>query len=475
VDLLVIGAGPAGEKAAAQAAYAGKRVALVERAPKPGGAAINSGAIPSKALRETALYFAGLKQRGLYGIDYHVQSDITVADFMFRERLVVEAQWAQIADNLIKHGIESLQGNARFRAPGVVEITRYREAPRRVHAGTVLIATGARPHRPADVPFDDEIVVDPDSILRLARIPQRLVVLAGDTVGVEFAATFAALGAKVTLITKDSRLVPELDAEVSEVLRAELTRRLGVSILSGTAVERVERDETLARAHLADGTIMHGECLLWCGRQDGNTDTLGLEAIGVTPTAQGFIPVDQHFRTSAPGVYAAGDVTGLPAAAATAMEHGRLAMCHAFDLTYKQQLARALPTVIWAIPEVAAVGETEESLRAADRPYEVGKASFSRNPRGQIIGDDGLLKLLFDPASQRLLGAAIVGEGACELIHVASTAMHFDGTLDTFIQGVFAYPTLADAYKYAAYDGLQRLTRRASRHAGLARVTTPEA
>ncbi len=471
VDLVVIGAGPGGEKGAAQAAYAGKRVALIERSPKPGGAAVNSGTIPTKALRETALYFSGLKQRGLYGVDYHVKADITLPEFMFRERLVVEAQWAQISENLDKHGITRLQGTARFVGPGLVEVRRYGEEPRRVRAPNVLIATGARPHRPSQVPFDDEVIVDADTILQLTRIPRRLIVVAGEPTGIELAAIFAALGSKVTIVSRDARLVPALDAEVSEVLRAEMTRRLGVSAMLDVEVTSVERAGDIALVHLADGSVVHGECLLWCGRRTGNSDTLQLEAVGVAPDAHGFIAVDEHFRTAVPGVYAAGDITGFPAAAATAMEQGRIAMCHAFGLAYKQRLATALPSVLWTIPEVAMVGETEETLRSRDRAYETGKAYFSRNARGQILGDDGFVKLLFDPDSQRLLGASLVGEGACELIHVASTAMSFDGTLDTFIQGVYAYPTLAEAYKYAAYDGLQRLARRISRRSGLSRQT----
>ncbi len=471
VDLLVIGAGPGGEKGAAQAAYAGKRVALVERSPKPGGAAVNSGTIPSKALRETALYFSGLKQRGFYGVDYHVKADITLPEFMFRERMVVEAQWVQIAENLDKHGIVGLQGTARFVAPGLVEVRRYGEAPRRIHAQTVLIATGSRPHRPAQIPFDDEVIVDVDTILQLSRIPPRLVVVAGDPTGIELAAIFAALGSNVTIVSRDARLVPALDAEVSEVLRAELTRRLGVGTLLGVEVVGVTRTAETAHVQLADGSVVHGDCVLWCGRRRGNTDALQLDAIGMSADAHGFLAVDEHFRTAAAGVYAAGDVTGHPAAAATAMEQGRLAMCHAFQLGYKQRLASALPSVLWTIPEVAMVGETEETLRSRGRVYETGKAYFSRNARGQILGDDGFVKLIFDPQSQRLLGASLVGEGACELIHVATTAMSFDGTLDTFIQGVYAYPTLAEAYKYAAYDGLQRLARRVARQSGLGRLT----
>jgi NAD(P) transhydrogenase len=473
-DLLVIGAGPAGEKGAAQAAYFGKRVGLVERAPKPGGAAVNTGTIPSKALRETALYFSGLKQRGLYGVDYHVKSNITVADFMFRERLVIEAQWAQIRDNIEQHGIEWMQGNARFVDAHTVEINRFREDPRRVTADVILIATGSRPQRPDNVPFDDEIIVDSDSLLRLTTIPQRMIVVGGGVIGCEYAAIFAALGVKVTIISQRERLMSQFDSEVCEVLRSELIRRLGITTHLGVMIDAIERDEQVGRVRLVDGTLLHGECILYCAGRDGNTDELALDTIGVRTNAQGFISTNEHFRTTVPNVYAAGDVVGYPALASTAMEQARVAMCDAFDLKYKDRLAPVLPYGVWTIPEVAMVGETEETARAKDLRYEVGRAFFRNNPRGQIIGDEGFVKILFDAESQRVLGASIVGEGACELIHVASTAMMFDATLDVFIQSVYNYPTLSDAFKYAAYDGLQRLAKRSSRLEGLRSVTTAE-
>ena len=466
-DLVVIGAGPAGEKGAAQAAYFGKKVCLIERAPKPGGAAVNTGTIPSKTLRETALYFSGLKQRGLYGIDYHVQPDITVADFMFRERLVVEAEWELIHQNLERHGIHVVQGAAQFVDAHTVEVTRYKEAPRRIHGDVVLIATGSHPQRPDTVPFDDTVIVDSDSLLRLSRIPARMLVIGGGVIGCEYASIFAALGVKVTIVNQRERLLMQLDGEVSEVLRAELTRRLGITAVLGVDIAKIEVEGDVGRVTLADGTLLHGECVLYSAGREGVTSQLNLEAAGVKTNARGFIHVNESYETDAPGVYAAGDVIGFPALASTAMEQARVAMCRAFDLKYKERVSPVLPYGVWTIPEVAMVGETEESARARSLTYEIGKASFKQNPRGLILGDEGFVKLIFDVGDQRLLGASIVGEGACELIHIAAAVMLNQGTLDFFIQSVFNYPALSDAYKYAAYNGLQRLSRRVSRQQGL--------
>jgi NAD(P) transhydrogenase len=469
-DLVVIGAGPAGEKGAAQAAYFGKKVCIIERAPKPGGAAVNTGTIPSKALRETALYFSGLKQRGLYGVDYHVKADITVADFMFRERLVVEAQWGLINQNLERHHITVVQGMARFVDPHTLEVTRYKQEPRRIQGDVVLIATGSRPLRPPEIPFDDSIIVDSDSLLRLQSIPPRMVVIGGGVIGCEYASIFAALGVKVTIVNQRERLLTQLDGEVSEVLRAELTRRLGVTAILGVEIAKVECDETLGRVTLADGRLLHGECVLYCAGREGNTSDLDLGAAGIRTNNRGFVLVDERFQTAAAGVYAAGDVIGFPALASTAMEQARVAMCAAFQLKYKERVSPVLPYGVWTIPEVAMVGETEETARAKGLSYEIGKASFAQNPRGLILGDEGFVKLIFDPHNQTLLGAAIVGEGACELIHIAACVMLNKGTIDYFIQAVFNYPALSDAYKYAAYDGLQRLAKRLSKQSGLKAV-----
>ncbi len=473
-DLLVIGAGPAGEKGAAQAAYFGKKVCLVERAPKPGGNSVNTGGLPSKTLRETALYFSGLRQRGLYGVEYRVKSDITISDFMYRERAVVESAWQLVGDNLAKHDVTTVQGHARIIDAHTVEVTRFREPVLRITADVMLIATGSHPVRPQNIPFDGETVVDSDTLLTLASIPARMVVIGGGVIGCEYAGTFAALGVRVTLVNARERLLTQLDAEVSDALCAEMTRRLGVQVMLNAEVREVRVDtdgNRVATVVLNDGTELTADCVLYSIGRSGATDELGLEEAGVRTNQRGFILVDENYRTTVPSIFAAGDVIGFPALASTSMEQARVAMCHAFDLRYKQRVHAVLPYGVWTVPEVAMVGETEETARAKELSYEVGKTTFRSNMRGQIIGDlDGFVKLIFRRDDQRLLGCSIVGEGACELIHLAAAVMSFDGTIDYFIQAVFNYPTLSDAYKYAAYDGLQRLARRIGASGGLPRI-----
>lgn len=468
-DLVVIGAGPAGEKGAAQAAYFGKRVCLIERAPKPGGAAVNTGTIPSKILRETALYFHGLRQRGMHGLDFRIKPDITLADFMHRERAVVESTWSLIDENIRRHGITTVQGQATFVDAHTIEVTRYGQSPRCITGDFVLLATGARPEPPSGVELDDAVIVDSESILTLDRIPSHMLVVGGGVIACEYASIFAALGVRVTLVTDRPRLLAHLDGEVSEALRQQMTMRLGVTVYVGMPVASVVVDDGHAKTTLADGMQLVSDCVLYAAGRLGNSAGLGLEHVGARVDHRGFIAVDDHYRTAAANVYAAGDVIGFPALASTSMEQARVAVCHAFDLRYKQRVASVLPYGVWTIPEIATVGETEEALLARNVPFEIGRASFRANPRGQISGDvEGFVKLLFHAEDQRLLGASVVGEGAGELIHVAMTCMAFHGTIDFFIQSVFNYPSLGDAYKYAAYDGLQALQRRYARLKGLA-------
>ncbi|MDE3152688.1 MAG: Si-specific NAD(P)(+) transhydrogenase [Gemmatimonadota bacterium] len=467
-DLVVIGAGPAGEKGAAQAAYFGKRVCVIERAPKPGGAAVNTGTIPSKTLRETALYFSGIRQRGLYGVDLRVKHDITIADFMQRERSVVETEWDQIDENLKRHGIDAVQGTARFVNARTVEVERYGQPTRQISGDVILIATGSHPQRPTGFDVDGSVVVDSDSLLTVQRIPTRMIVIGGGVIGCEYACTFAALGVRVTIINNRSRLLAHLDTEVSEVLRQQMTARLGIAVHADAEVSGIAVHDDYADVTLNDGTRLAADCALFSAGRNGNTEGLGLDAIGVGTNARGYIKVDDRYRTGVGNVYAVGDVIGFPALASTSMEQARVAVCHAFDLKYKERVASLLPYGVWTIPEVATVGESEESLKLKEIPYEVGRASYRLNPRGLILGDvDGFVKILFHPDDQRVLGICIVGDSACELIHVGMTCMSFDGTLDYFIQSVFNYPSLADAYKYAAYDGLQALARRYARASGL--------
>ncbi len=467
-DLVVIGAGPAGEKGAAQAAYFGKRVCIIERAPRPGGAAINTGTVPSKTLRETALYFSGLRQRGLYGVDYHVKRNITISDFMFRERSVIDAEWKLIDENIRTHGIAQIQGSARFIDQQTVEVARYGTEPRQITGQAFLIATGSAPLRPQGVVVDGSVIVDSDSLLRLEKIPASMIVVGGGVVGCEYACIFAALGVHVSIITSRPRLLAHLDAEVSDALRQQMTSRLGVQVHVGTDIAQLAVENGRAVITLAGGDQLNGDCALYCAGRTGASNGLGLTELGVHTNSRGFIEVDEHYRTAVPGIYAAGDVVGFPTLASTSMEQARVAICHAFDLRYKQAMANVIPYAVYTIPEIATVGMTEEQLRSRGIDYEIGRASFRNNARGQIIGDlDGFVKLLFRSEDQSLLGASIVGESAAELIHVAMACLSFGGTIDFFIQSVFNYPSLSETYKYAAYDGLQALARRHARQPGL--------
>ncbi|MDQ2664523.1 MAG: Si-specific NAD(P)(+) transhydrogenase [Gemmatimonadota bacterium] len=467
-DLVVIGAGPAGEKGAAQAAYFGKRVCLIERAPKPGGAAVNTGTIPSKTLRETALYFSGLRQRGLYGVDLSVKENITIGDFMHRERAVIKSEWALIAENIEKHGIATIQGAARLLDAHTIEVTRYGIEPRVVTADTILVATGSSPMPPDGYAIDGDIIVDSDTLLSLQKIPPSMIVVGGGVIGCEYACIFAALGVRVTLVNARARLLAHLGHDVSDALRQSMTARLGISIHPNAEVRDVTIEHDRAHVTLSDDMVLSSDCVLVCTGRVGNSASLGLDEVGVHCNERGFIQVDSHYATSVPNIYAAGDVVGFPALASASMEQARVAVCHAFDLKYKTAVSSVLPYGVWTIPEIATVGDSEEVLDAQGVPYEIGRSSYRINPRGQILGDtDGFVKLIFHREDQRILGVTIVGETACELIHIGMTVIAFGGSLDYFIQAAFNFPSFADAYKYAAYDGLQRLQKRHARMPGL--------
>lgn len=468
-DLVVIGAGPAGEKGAAQAAYFGKRVCVIERAPRPGGTAINSGAVPAMTIRETALRLARLRRRGLQGVEVTIKRDIGVRDLMTGERDVIESGWALAADNLLRHGVETIQGHAVFTDPHTVTVSRYGQEGRTITGDHFLIAPGAQPDVCAALPIDHEIFVDSASLLTLDRLPAQMIIVGGGAVACEYASIFGALGTRVILVNARDRLLTQLDAEASEALRQQLTARFGVTVYSGVGVAHAEAVHgERASVVLTNETSLTADCVLdACGRV-GNAAGMGLDTLGIKLTPHGFVPVDERFRTAQPHIYAAGDVIGVHTLASTAMEQGRVAVCHAFDLRYKQQVSAELPFVVWSIPEVAAVGASQEQLQARGIPFETGRASFHNNTRGRIVGESqGYIKLLFAPEDHRLLGVSIVGEGAAELIHVGMACLAFGGGLDFFIQSAFAYPTLAESYKYAAYDGLQHMARRAARSGGL--------
>lgn len=456
-DLVVIGCGPAGEKGAAQAAYFGKRVAVIERATHLGGSCVNTGTMPSKTLRESALYFSGLKQRGLYGIDYSLREGLTIADFMHHEKEVVEMERAKVQRNLELHRVELVRGAAAFEDARTVAVAPADGGVRRLRGGILLIATGSKPHRPQDIAFDDARVFDSDTFLQMDRIPESLAVVGGGVIGCEYASIFTALGVRVSIVDGRERLLPFLDAEISEQLRERLAQ-LGMQFHFQDKLEKLERAAGGVRLTLKSGKTIEAEKALFAAGRRAAVDGLHLEKAGLSVNPRGYIEVNESYRTAVPHIYASGDVIGFPALASTSMEQGRVAVCHAFGFRYKQRLASMLPMGIYTIPEISAAGESEESCKEKKIACEVGRARYANNARGQIIGDTaGLLKLVFRRDDKRLLGVHMIGENATELIHIGMLVLDAGGTIDEFVELVFNYPTLSEAYKYAAYDGLGNL------------------
>jgi len=454
-DLIVIGSGPAGEKGAAKAAFYGKRVAVIERAPHVGGAGINTGTLPSKTLRETALYFSGLKQRGLYGIDYSLKDNLTVEDFMYRKQVVVENEWAIIHRNLDRHKIDLIWGEASFKDPHTVTVKTPEGTTRDLTADIVLIATGSSPYHPPEVPFDHPCIFDSDSILHMDRIPKSMAIIGGGVIGSEYACLFTALGVHVSLIDGRTRMLSFLDHEISQRLQDQL-EGLGLNFHLGTKLDHIELHDDRVDLYLDNGEKLTTDIALYAAGRTSNVEPLGLEKIGVELGHRGVIVVNEKYQTSVPRLYAAGDVIGFPALASTSMEQARVAMVHAFSLQYGEpEIASVLPFAVYTIPEISMAGLSEEECRKQGIDYVVGRSYYDKSPRGQIIGDlSGMLKLILSPHDKKLLGVHHIGEGASELVHIGAYALTKGDTIDAFIQSVYNYPTLADSYKYAAYDGL---------------------
>jgi NAD(P) transhydrogenase len=462
-DWLVIGSGPAGEKGAVQAAYFGKRVAVIEKQPQVGGACVNTGTLPSKTLRETALYLSGWKQREMYGMHCQLAQGVSVPDLMCRQDPVLGTEKARIRHNLERHKVDLIDGEASFLDEHTVEVVPVSGTPRRITFDAALVAVGSSPYRPPFVPFEDPNVDDSDSILRLDAIPKAMVILGGGVIGCEYASIFAALGTQCIIVEGRDAILGFLDGEINHLLTEQL-KKLGCEMIFKRNVVNVSRQGGQLTCTLDDGRVLTCERLLFAGGRAGNTRTLGLERVGATPDARGLLRCNEHFQLEgARGrIYAAGDVVGFPALASVAMEQGRVAACHAFDFRYKTRVASQFPYGLYTIPEVSMIGETEEALKKRNVEYEVGRAFYRDNARGQIVGDlDGLLKLIFDVSTKKLLGVHILGERATELVHTGQSVMHFGGTIDDFIDQVFNFPTLGEMFKYAAYDGLGRLQRRA--------------
>lgn len=470
-DLIVIGSGPAGEKGAAQAAYFGKKVAMVERNSYLGGSAAST-AIPTKTLRETSLALSGLRARRLYGVDLSLKRQATVYDFLYHERTVKDSERFRVRENMKRHKVDIFRGVASFEDKKIIKIETRGKAPEFLKGKIILIATGSSPRRPENFPRDPRIF-DSDSILKIKSMPKSLVVVGGGVIGCEFACIFAELGIDVSLVHNKDILLPFLDHDISIALKKSLSR-MGINLLMPENVDSCKTNEIKLEIKLASGKKVETDMLLLAVGRSSNTDELNLNAAGITPGKYGLLVVDENYQVIHPetkkpvaGIYAAGDVIGRPALASTSMEQARYAMIKAFNLDpYKEHVAPILPLGIYTIPECSLAGKTEEECRNENIDYVVGKAFFNQNARGMIIGDkDGFLKLIYEfnddiSKPMKLLGIHIIGEIASELIHIGVNALIMNAESNMFINTCFNYPTLGELYKYATYDAMGNRAKR---------------
>jgi len=459
-DLIVIGSGPAGRRAAVQAAKLAKSVLVIENRLRVGGVSVHTGTIPSKTLRETVLNLSGWRERGFYGLAYRVKKDIEGRDLGARLNKTLDYECEVLEHQFARNGVETMAGVARFVEPHVIEVTPPAGDPVRLHAEKVVIAVGTKPYRPSNIPFDDKVIVDSDSLVGEPRVPRSLCVIGAGVIGLEYATIFSALDVPVTIVEPRPNFLEFIDREIIDEFVHELRKR-GVTFRLGCKLDRVELDAAgWPIAILDDQRRVRAEMLLYAAGRVGATDSLGLETCGLEVDDRGRLSVDPvTFQTAVPHIYAAGDVIGFPALASTSMEQGRIAACHAFGTALAPAPA-FFPYGIYAVPEISTVGLTEEEVRARGIPYEVGIARFRETSRGHIMGlQSGMMKMLFGLADKKLLGVHIVGEGATELIHIGQAVLNLGGTLDYFVQNTFNYPTLAEAYKIAALDAWNRMPR----------------
>lgn len=464
-DLLVIGSGPAGERGAVTAAALGKSVAMIERAPYLGGSSANTGTLPSKTLRETALVISGLRTRDLYGVDLSLRRAATISDFMYHERHVKSNERARVKRNIATHGIDLIRGAARFVDPHTLAITPTAIEPgakpgpeHSLRGEVILIAAGSSPVKPDGFDFNDHRVFDSDEILHLERLPSTMAVIGAGVIGSEYACTFAALGVKVWVIDGRDELLPFLDRDLSSALERSMHEQLGIQCNWGETVTHCDSSAAEGPVVLSTSTgrKLPVDGVLVAAGRTSNTQELNLQAAGITPGHKGLITVDHGYRTTVPHIFAAGDVIGFPALAATSMEQARIAMCNAFDAGLKCDLAPLLPSGIYTIPEVSMVGAAEDELEKQGARYVVGRAKYSGNARGEIIGErHGFLKLIFDHDTMKLIGVHVIGEHATEVVHIGLVAMLCDADVQLFIRACFNYPTLGDLYKDAAYDAIR--------------------
>jgi NAD(P) transhydrogenase len=457
-DLIVIGSGPAGQRAAIYGAKLNKRVALVEAREVVGGVCINTGTIPSKTMREAVLHLSGYNYKSIYGMNYRVKERITMADLAFRVQHVIKTEVDVTDAQLSRNNVEVLTGIASFEDPTHVKVTNTRGSS--VIEGTsVIIATGTKPAASPKVPINGTTIVNSDQVLSLANLPKTMIIVGGGVIGVEYCCMFAALGVRVTLIERRPRLLEFADQEIVEALSYHL-RDARVTMRLNEEVESVEESEGSVVANLESKKKLQGDALLYAVGRQGNVDELNLAAAGIEADPRGRIPVDKDFRTKQPVVFAVGDVIGFPSLASVSMEQGRIAAARAFGDDHVVSNPSFYPYGIYTIPEISFIGKTEEQLTEEDVPYEVGVAYYREIARGQIRGDTtGRLKLIFNRENHSILGVHIIGEGASELLHIGQAVMALGGRLEYFVDTVFNYPTLAECYKVAAFNGLNRVAK----------------
>jgi len=454
-DLVVIGSGPAGQKGAICAAKLRKRVAVVDRTLMMGGVCVHTGTIPSKTVREAIFQLTGAAVKSFYG--YRGNGDISIQDLALRVRTIIARETEVIHAQLKRNGVAIFQGLAHFVDPHAIEIANDdRKAV--LHADHVLIACGTRPAHNPDIPFDGKRILDTDEISGIDGVPKELIVVGAGVVGLEYASFFAALGSEVTLIDQRPAILDFVDREIVDALAYHL-RQMGATFRLGEKVTRIYFDAHRDRvfAELESGKRIQGHTLLYCVGRQANGDLLHLEAAGLQPDPRGKVVVNQSFQTAIPHIYAAGDVIGFPALASTSMEQGRLASCYMFGAP-AEHMPQLFPYGIYTIPEISMVGQSEERLTAAKIPYEVGVAKYAELAKSMMLGDEsGMLKLLFNRHDLKLLGVHVIGQRATEIVHIGQAVLSYGGTVEYFRDTVFNYPTLAEAYKVAALDGLNKL------------------
>lgn len=456
-DMIVIGSGPAGESAAQVASYFGHRVAIIERN-QPGGTPTTHGGAPTKTLREAALALTGFYQQEVYGVDLGVPPAVALHKVAERTRQVCQSLQVAVARRIALWEIAYLQGTARLASGGKVLLTEADGSRVELSARVILIATGSRPLRPPNIPFDDPAVFDAEEIYTLTTLPKSLCIVGGGPVGVEFATIFNALGTAVTLVQMGEQLAPTMDGELARMM-AQIFEQRSIRVILGAGMEAVKRVGDQLQVSLSNGATCQAEAVFFAAGRSPNTEDLGLGEVGVAVDQRGFIVVDRNFQTSVPGVYAAGDVLG-PGLSSVAMEQGRVVACRAFGLDFLEMVDPIPISAVYGMPEIAGVGLTEEQCQEQDLDYEVGRATFASIPRGAISGHDGLLKFIFRRDDRRLLGVHCLGEIASEIIGAGQMVLHYGGTIDIFSQITLPTPTYSYAYKNAAFDGLRRVMNR---------------